>query len=146
MSMGRLIQKVRKLRSMTQKQLGTAIGLNPGTASIRVAQYERGYRTPRFEQQKKIAEVLEISTSVLSSAELFCFCDSVMHSLFSLEDAGIVHIDNLNGQMCLTFDQKQSNWMETEHALHVWMEKQRELQQGKITRDEYDLWRYGFQK
>ena len=47
MSSGQRIRHYRMLRGMTQKALGIAAGFPPGTADIRIAQYESGARTPK---------------------------------------------------------------------------------------------------
>ena len=46
-SPGQRIRHYRMLRGMTQKALGIAAGFPPGTADLRIAQYESGARTPK---------------------------------------------------------------------------------------------------
>ncbi|EAD4769682.1 XRE family transcriptional regulator, partial [Listeria monocytogenes] len=46
MAIGDNIRKFRKLKGMTQKELGLALGFDKKTADIRIAQYESGTRKP----------------------------------------------------------------------------------------------------
>ena len=47
MAIGERIRYIRKLRKMTQKELGTAVGFEEKNADIRMAQYESGTRSPK---------------------------------------------------------------------------------------------------
>ena len=49
MSIGDKIKYLRKIRNMTQKELGIAVGFDEKNADIRIAQYEAGTRTPKPE-------------------------------------------------------------------------------------------------
>lgn len=53
MAVGDRIKRVRKLRSLTQKELGLAVGFEENTADVRIAQYETGTRTPKEDMLKK---------------------------------------------------------------------------------------------
>ena len=63
---GEKVRLVRTFRGLTQKALGTAVGLNEKTADIRIAQYESGSRYPKQELIEKIAKELDISTQYLT--------------------------------------------------------------------------------
>ena len=68
MSPGKRIRRFRMermLRGMTQKALGIAAGFPPGTADIRIAQYESGARTPKHDLLCALAQTLEIPVSAL---------------------------------------------------------------------------------
>ncbi len=47
MGIGRRIHFFRKHRSMTQQELGAAVGFPAAAASVRIAQYETGERKPK---------------------------------------------------------------------------------------------------
>lgn len=61
MTLGKRIQRARKKKGYTQKQLAEICGVATGT----IQQYELGKRQPRIEQLEKIAESLEISVQNL---------------------------------------------------------------------------------
>lgn len=63
MTIGEKIQKARKEREYTQKQLAEKCGVATGT----IQQYELGKRQPRIEQLEKIANVLEVPVDYLIS-------------------------------------------------------------------------------
>ena len=65
MSTGQRLRHYRMLRGMTQKALGIAAGFPPGTADIRIAQYESGARTPKHALLCMLAEALGVSPSAL---------------------------------------------------------------------------------
>ena len=46
MAIGKRIRFFREQRGMTQKRLGMLVGFSEATASVRIAQYETGMRTP----------------------------------------------------------------------------------------------------
>ena len=55
---GRRIRRVRESQGMTQTELGKKIGLS----ADRVQKYENGFRKPKADLLKKIAEALGVST------------------------------------------------------------------------------------
>lgn len=59
MKVGQKIRLVRRHRHLTQRELGDKLGLGEGGAN-RVAQYEMGYRVPKDELLRKIADVLDV--------------------------------------------------------------------------------------
>ena len=63
---GRNIQKLRKKRNLTQKQLADITGL----ATITIQQYERGVREPRFDNLARIAKAFNVSPIILTIGEI----------------------------------------------------------------------------
>lgn len=53
MTVGERIKYARKMRGLTQKELGLRIGFDENTADVRVAQYESGTRTPKLDMLQK---------------------------------------------------------------------------------------------
>ena len=47
MAIGERIRFIRNLRGMTMKYLGMAVGFEEKTADVRIAQYEKGARSPK---------------------------------------------------------------------------------------------------
>ncbi|MFR2870152.1 MAG: helix-turn-helix domain-containing protein [Gemmiger formicilis] len=63
---GKNIQKLRKKRNLTQKQLADITGL----ATITIQQYERGVREPRFDNLARIAKAFNVSPIILTVGEI----------------------------------------------------------------------------
>lgn len=61
MTIGEAIRKYRKVKKLTQKQLGELSNTSEST----IKQYELGKRQPRIKQLKQIAEALEINVEEL---------------------------------------------------------------------------------
>lgn len=61
MTFGERLRDIRKKRGMTQKELGTALGLGEMT----VSGYETSVRHPDFEKLIKIAQIFETTTDYL---------------------------------------------------------------------------------
>ena len=66
-AVGKRIRFFRWLRGMTQKELGKAVGFSSRTASVRIAQYEIGARTPKPELLRHIANALNVSEDALTT-------------------------------------------------------------------------------
>lgn len=79
MTVGKIIQKIRKEKGYTQKQLAEKCGVATGT----IQQYELNKREPRQEQLCKIAKALDVSIDYLktgkSSDELW---EEIMHDVY----------------------------------------------------------------
>lgn len=61
-TVGRRIKKIRKIRGWTQRELAEMVGIHEMT----MQSYELGYRQPREEQLKKLANALEVDISFFS--------------------------------------------------------------------------------
>ena len=53
MAIGDRIKRIRNMRGLTQRELGTAIGFDESTADVRIAQYESGTRKSKEEILKR---------------------------------------------------------------------------------------------
>jgi len=53
------IKRVREFRTVTQKDLGIALGFPENSAAVRIAQYENGSRVPKKETAQAISEKLQ---------------------------------------------------------------------------------------
>ena len=84
-SPGQRIRHYRMLRGMTQKALGIAAGFQPGTADIRIAQYESGARTPKHALLCTLAEALGVSPSALDIPRIKSR-EALTQLLLALED------------------------------------------------------------
>lgn len=131
-SMGGRLQYFRKLRGMTQKQLGTALGFPEQSTDVRIAQYESGARTPKEQTVLALAKVLEVAPTALAIPTL-ADETALMHLLFALEDSfGIVSIPFVDDDT------------ELGKVMYWWRLLAGKKMAGEISKEEYDKWRYRF--
>lgn len=143
MAIGERIRFIRKLRKLTQKQLGIAIGFPESSADVRMAQYETGTRTPKEDLTKAIANIFEVSPLTLNVPDI----DSnlgLMHTLFALEDMYGLEIDVEKGKVAFQFKDEKQLDPSFHQMLFAWTEQTRKFKSGEITKEEYDEWRYNY--
>ncbi len=146
MAIAERIKFFRNLRCMTQKWLGAAIGFPEKTADIRMAQYESGTRTPKADLTSKLAAVLEVAPEALNVPDIESYI-GVLHTLFALEDIYGISVDKIDGVICLTVNNANNpSFMELYERLSAWQKEKEKLQNGEITKEEYDNWRYTYPK
>lgn len=146
MAIAERIKFFRNLRGMTQKWLGAAIGFPEKTADIRMAQYEAGTRTPKADLTSKLASVLEVAPEALNVPDIESYI-GVLHTLFALEDIYGITVDKIDGLVCLKVNNANNpSYMELYERLSAWQKEKEKLQNGKITKEEYDNWRYTYPK
>ena len=146
MAIAERIKFFRNLRGMTQKWLGAAIGFPEKTADIRMAQYEAGTRTPKADLTSKLASVLEVAPEALNVPDIESYI-GVLHTLFALEDIYGITVDKIDGLVCLKVNNANNpSYMELYERLSAWQKEKKKLQNGKITKEEYDNWRYTYPK
>ena len=144
MAIGERIRFFRNLRGMTQKYLGTVVGFPEKTADIRMAQYESGSRTPKSDLTNSLAEVFGVSTSALTVPDIDSY-NSLMHTLFALEDLYGLKITELDGEVCLHLDKGMgSNYITMFEMFSAWKKQSEKLKNGEISKEEYDRWRYNY--
>lgn len=143
MSMGERIRYIRNLRGMTQKQLGMAVGFPEKTADVRIAQYESGTRTPKSDKAAEIANALSVAPQTLAVPDTDS-CIALMCLMFALEDNNGLRIDKEYG-VCLRVDAEQGkDAAEFHERLCEWYETAELMRSGKISKKEYDDWRYNY--
>jgi transcriptional regulator with XRE-family HTH domain len=152
MTVGQRIKKIRSLRGLTQRELGEKIGFAGKTADVRIAQYEAGTRTPKEGLLEKMADVLEVSPNALAEPDLNTHV-GVMCALFALEDMYGARIGEVDGKMCLVFDDGiastgdyllDSARRTLNDMLRTWQREATKVEKGEITLGEYDEWRFGY--
>ena len=87
MTIGQKIRNLRKLRGLTQAELGSMVGL-PGD---RIRQYENDVRTPRIDKLTAITKALGADPSALSDINIKNESD-IMHVFFELEEGYDFHL------------------------------------------------------
>lgn len=129
---GKRIRYIRKMRNMTMKYLGIVVGLPENSADIRISQYESGTRTPKDDLLFKIANELGVSPDTLSVPDLDTV-SGVMHTLFILED---LYSFRFTLENCTSDKLKM--------AINEWRRKYESYSKGKISKEQYDGWRYNY--
>ena len=144
MAVSKRIRFFRKLRGMTQKRLGVAVGFPEKTADTRVAQYETDARGPKAALRERFAAALGVSVDALSIPDMDTPA-GLMHTLFALEDLRGLMIGKLDGEICLRLDNsKGTTYLSMLEMLSTWEEQAEKLKAGEITKEEYDRWRYNY--
>lgn len=129
MDIGYRIKYIRKLKGLTQKELGLKLGFPETSADIRIAQYESGSRIPREDIINKLADVLGVVPKVLTVPNIKSV-DDIIQLLFAFED-----------------ECRREALFENDkfiEFLSAWQVKRKQLSSGSISEYEYDLWRFNY--
>ncbi|MBO6302849.1 MAG: helix-turn-helix transcriptional regulator [Ruminiclostridium sp.] len=144
MAIGERIRFIRNLRGMTLKMLGKSVGFDDNTADVRMAQYEKGTRTPKADLTAKIAETLEVAPEALAVPNIENYV-GVMHTLFALEDLYGLRIDKLDDEICIRLDKDNgTEYLTMLEMFRDWQTQAERCREGEITEEEYDNWRYNY--
>ena len=102
------IEHYRKMRDMTEEELGLSIGLPKHTASGRIYEYEEGTVVPKPNMVSRLASAIHISPYDLS-AHVFTCGDDLARSLLILEETGSFEIVPEDDQVCIRFVNPESD-------------------------------------
>lgn len=73
------------------------------------------------------------------------FCVAVGWVLFTLEDLYGLKITELDGEVCLHLDKGMgTNYITMFEMFSAWKEQAEKYENGEITKEEYDNWRYNY--
>lgn len=138
------IRFFRKLRGMTQKRLGLAVGFPEKTADVRVAQYEIDARGPKAALRERFAVALDVSVNALAIPDVETPA-GLMHTLFVLEDIyGFQIVDSPEG-LCLRLNEPAlPPCGQLRLALQTWYTFRLEMEAGILPKTEYNQWRYNY--
>ncbi len=145
MAIGERIRFIRKLRKLTQKQLGIAIGFPESSADVRMAQYETGTRAPKEDLTKAIANIFEVSPLALAVPDIDSHL-GLMHTFFALEDIYGLEPEIENEKIVLQFNDNKVLDASLLQMFFAWTEQIQKLKTGEMTKEEYDQWRYNYPK
>ena len=70
MAIGERIHHFRLLRGFTQKYLGQQLGFSDSQADVRIAQYEKGARSPKEKYLNALADIFEVSPHALAVPDI----------------------------------------------------------------------------
>lgn len=109
-----------------------------------MAQYESEARVPKIDLVKEIAQVFDVSTRAINVPDIDTYL-GLMHTLFALEDMYELKIKEADGQPCLYLDHSVSTPVSlVENMFYVWLQQAQKLENGEISKEEYDEWRYRY--
>ena len=143
MAIGQRIKFFRNRKGMTQKQLGEILGFLGKTSDVRMAQYESEARIPKQELVNEMAQLLEVSPHALTVPNIDTYV-GLMHTLFALEDMYGLKIGEIEGEICLRLDKSNHSYLSMFDMLHAWQTQAARLENGEISKEEYDTWRYRY--
>ncbi|HEM1813808.1 TPA: helix-turn-helix transcriptional regulator [Listeria monocytogenes] len=145
MAIGDNIRKFRKLKGMTQKELGLALGFDEKTADIRIAQYESGTRKPKEDMINDLSKIFDIRTDALTTPNIDSYV-GLMHTLFSIEDTyGLKIIDGDDG-ISLKLDKNSKSFHTLYDSFLSWQKEAEKFENEEITLEEYNHWRFNYPK
>ena len=144
MAIGQRIKFFRNRKGMTQKQLGEQLGFKGKTSDVRMAQYESEARVPKIDLVKQISQIFDINTHALTVPDIDTHI-GLMHTLFALEDMYGLKVKNVDGQPHLCLDSSISApGSSVDEIFRAWMKQADKLENGEISKEEYDEWRYKY--
>lgn len=143
MAIGERIRYIRKLNKMTQKWFGMQLGFSKNTAETRVGQYETGVRYPKEPLIDSMAQILDVSPQALKLPDIDSYI-ALMHTLFAIEDIYGLKANIIDGEVCLDLARENSSFIQMYDMLKEWAKISEKYRNGKISKDEYDDWRYNY--
>lgn len=140
MDIGEKIRYVRQLRGLTQEELAIKVGLGEGeNGRTRISQYENGNRKPKEDMLEKISQALNVKSLYLSTKERTPALDFVF-TLFEWDADGLpINILKENDKYLMHVDNPVF-----EDFFEEWANKQKDLADGKITKEEYIDWKINY--
>ena len=139
MYFGNTLKEIRQYRGYTQKELGILMGFKESTADVRIAQYEAGTRFPKEDGILKLAEILKVQPSVLTTpdipdntamTQLIMALDEYPNIDLDIEEDGTVKI-KVKGM---------------EEHFKLWREKRLEMMSNELPEELYTEWLLNWQK
>ena len=140
MNIGERIKRIRTLRGMTQKDLGIALGFPERSADVRVAQYESGSRTPKEDVIQEMAKVLKVKPKAIADPDYNTYI-GLMYMFFDLEETYGIHVDEIDGELCLRLDCSRKDYTELFDMLLKWNEARMSGQTDFDSSAAYEEWK-----
>ena len=136
MAIGERIHYFRLLRGFTQKYLGKLLGFSDSQADVRIAQYEKGARSPKEKYLNALAQIFEVSPHALNVPDIDTDI-GLMHTLFTLEDTRGQKLENGEATLGVGVNKGagisvMSRWF----ILNAGTQQAEKLDAGEITKEE----------
>lgn len=148
MTLGKKIRKYRILKSLTQKELGLAVGFSEATADSRIRKYESDIMKPKDSMRGKIVQALGVDLSAISDIDIATYED-VMRVLFLFEEAFGMDVEIRGGKTMLVFDNNNRKIQPLLTSLKLWRMQKTVLllsyeSPAADQKKEYEIWKAGF--
>lgn len=143
MKIGDRIKRIRTMRGMTQKELGLAVGFPARSADVRIAQYENGVRNPKEDMIRLLAEALHVHPSAISNQNANAYIN-LMYNLFDMENTFGIHIDQIDGELCLRMDRMNKQYVTVYDHLLEWYEEWKKGGTGFEAGTMYEEWKLNY--
>lgn len=144
MAIGERINFFRKRCNMTMNYLGQLLGFPAKGADVRIVQYVNNSRKPKADLTKAMADIFGVAPEALTVPDIDTEV-GLMHTFFALEDLYGLTVDKIDDTICLHLDKNVTQPGTTLWTfLDDWYAMKDKLAHGRITREEYDAWRYNF--
>lgn len=143
MNTGERIKRIRMKRGMTQKELGQALGFPERSADVRIAQYESGTRKPKEDLVAALAKVLHVNPHAIADTDYGTYI-GLMYALFDLEDTYGLHIDQIDGELCIRLDRSDSSYPQLFDLFQEWYEARKRDLDDPAEMDEYVDWKLNY--
>ena len=144
MAIGKRIKFFRKRNRLTMKALGMFVGFKENSADVRIAQYESDKKRPRRKLLKGLADALGVVPEAITVPDIDTPI-GLMHTLFALEDMYGLTIHTSYGRPCLcVLSTAETGEVNLQKCLEEWCTVKMDLLHGRITKTEYDDWRYNY--
>ena len=131
MTLGEKIKTHRKLKGLTQKQLGQMTGIH----EVAIRKYELDKVKPRPEQLEKIAMVLGVPINVFLDISIATDRD-VMPLLFDIDEEFPIRIVEIDGVPSLQFEEEGFNTF-----LRNWATMKEMVAAGAQSEENYEFWK-----
>ena len=139
MSIGQRIRRCRQAAGFTQKQLAEAVGLTESA----IRNYELDIRTPKEAQIAAIAKTLGVAPASLEDLGVASARD-VLEVIFRMEDElGLAPTEN-GDDIAIGLDYRAKGAQKAQMALKAWKSMRDDLDEGKVTQEEYEAWKASF--
>ena len=136
-SFGYRLEHLRKLKGMTQKQLGMACGFSESSASVRIRQYESDSFYPKEDILEKLAVALNVPIETLLPTEDVPFGEALMQMFHWAEEFGFISFNDLDENDKISFS-IENGFMHA--AFDSWKKQKELLDNNEIAKEEYTDW------
>ena len=131
MAVGRRIRFFRLKNNMKQKELGLLLGFPKTSAEVRVNQYESEYRVPKRDTLEKLGKIFGVAPEVFMVPDI---------------DTGVGLMQTFDGKLALVLTEGKGSPQSSfnNSVLKEWLEQKQALDEGRISKEQYDSWRYHY--
>ena len=146
MTLGEKITKYRKLKNLTQKELGLAVGFKT-TPNVRINQYENDKMAPKADLRVKIAKELDIDVNLLTELDIQTPTDAI-HALFNIEDCFDIALEVHDNSIHVVFDTNSNSNKELASYLTIWANQKNNIVASTTDNNNaninYEIWKSRF--